>query len=467
VNLKQKELFQTMSAIKTSEETGFRQDTALIEELEKRFSPGGIRRRRLRRYQSILWLFWVNALAGAKRLLDFTVSSSLLVLLSPLLMALYLVHRFKGFAVKRSPRLGRWGLVFEEYSFPGGFARRLLALMNVWRGEMSLVGPRPISPGAVSPSERLAWKRFNARPGLLCLWWIRSRTNIAYGTEIGSDVEYVENQSLMGDLGIALRALPAAMYGEGIAIAPDRVDLIGVTVNNLTMDEAIDDIVRKAHGSTASQVCFVNADCANIAWSDQGYSDILRNSDLVLADGIGMKLAGRLLNRNIRQNVNGTDLLPRLCKVLENDSLGIFLLGGKPGVAADVGRWMADHFPRLPLCGDQDGYFAVEEAPQVIARIKDSGAKVLLVALGVPKQEHWIHDHLQQTGVMVSMGVGGLFDFYSGRIPRAPAWVREIGMEWCYRFLQEPRRMWRRYFVGNFVFLTRVVRERLRSADGL
>jgi N-acetylglucosaminyldiphosphoundecaprenol N-acetyl-beta-D-mannosaminyltransferase len=128
---------------------------------------------------------------------------------------------------------------------------------------------------------------------------------------------------------------------------------------------------------------------------------------------------------------------------------------------------MTAQFPDLHFCGDQHGYFAAEELPDVLAKINASGAKILLVALGVPKQERWISDHLQQTGAAVSMGVGGLFDFYSGRIPRAPAWVREIGMEWCFRFWQEPRRMWRRYFVGNFVFLTRVVRERLRTADGL
>jgi N-acetylglucosaminyldiphosphoundecaprenol N-acetyl-beta-D-mannosaminyltransferase len=362
-------------------------------------------------------------------------------------------------------------LIFEEYSFSGGVMRSLPALFNVWRGEMSLVGPRAVAPGDVSASERLAWKRFNTRPGLLCLWWIRSRTNIAYGTEIGSDVEYVETQSFLGDLGIALRAVPAAFYGEGVEVAPDHVNLLGIEINNVTMEEAVDEIVAKARGAVAAQVSFVNADCANIAWHDLEYREILRHSRLVLADGIGMKLAGRMLNRNIRQNVNGTDLLPRLCTALEAEGLGIFLLGGKPGVAADVERWVVEKFPALPVCGTQHGFFAGEELPEVLARIRASGAKVLLVAFGVPKQEKWISAHLEEAGVAVAMGVGGLFDFYSGRISRAPAWVREIGMEWAYRFLQEPRRMWRRYFLGNFIFLTRVVRERLgaggRSAETL
>jgi N-acetylglucosaminyldiphosphoundecaprenol N-acetyl-beta-D-mannosaminyltransferase len=456
-----------MPVINPNEQANAHSHTILIEHMERRFSPRGIRRRRLERLRSTLWLVWVNALAGTKRLFDLSVSGLLLFVSAPLLLSLYFANRMKGGTVERSPRIGRWGVIFNEYSFPFGFARHLPSLINVWTGDMSLVGPRSIAPGSVSASERLAWKRFSTRPGLLCLWWIRSRANIAYGTEIGADVEYVETQSFMGDMGIALRAVPAAFYGEGVAMAPDRVELLGITVNNLTMEEAVDEIVRKAKGATASQVCFVNAACANVAWNNTSYRRILHECGLILADGIGMKLAGRLLNRSIRQNVNGTDLLPRLCKVLELERLGVFLLGGKSGVAADVGNWMARDFPDMPLCGYHHGYFCDEDLPKILEDIRSSKAKVLLVAFGVPKQEQWINAHLQETGALVVIGVGGLFDFYAGRIPRAPAWVREIGMEWCYRFCQEPRRMWRRYFVGNVVFLGRVLRERFRTGVSL
>ncbi len=453
-----------MPAIETNGDSGIRSDTELLNQLEERFSPQGIRRRRWRRYYSVLWLIWINCLAGIKRLFDLIVAGGTLLVASPLLVALDGYNRMNGGALMRSPRLGRWGCIFDEYSYSRGFARRLPALINVLRGDMSLVGPRAIAPGAVSAPERLAWKRFNTRPGLLCLWWLRSRTNIAYGTETGADIEYVETQSFMGDLGIALRAVPASLYGGGVTTAPDYVDLLGITVNNLTMDEAVDSIVSKARGAVPSQVCFVNADCANIAWNNSEYSGILHESSLVLADGIGMKLAGRMLNRNIRQNVNGTDLLPRLCKVLEQERLGVYLLGGRPGVAEDVGRWMTQTFPDLMVSGHHHGYFAPEQLEEILSGIRSSRAAVLLVAFGVPKQEQWIGRHLRETGAMVAMGVGGLFDFYSGRIPRAPSWVRELGMEWFYRFWQEPRRMWRRYFLGNAIFLARVVRERLRAA---
>ncbi len=259
--------------------------------------------------------------------------------------------------------------------------------------------------------------------------------------------------------------IPAAFYGDGVALAPDRFDFLGIPINNLTMDEAVEGIVRKTDHAEPSQVCFVNADCVNIAFRDAEYKSILRSCGMVLADGIGVKLAGKILNRNIRQNVNGTDMLPVLCKALEERGKTIYLLGGKPGVATDVAVWMKRQFATLEICGHRHGFFTDRELPDVLAEIRSASPAVLLVAFGAPKQEKWIRAHLRETGAAVVIGTGGLFDFYSGRIPRAPVWMREIGMEWIYRFWQEPRRMWRRYFVGNFVFLARVLRDRSRLPE--
>jgi N-acetylglucosaminyldiphosphoundecaprenol N-acetyl-beta-D-mannosaminyltransferase len=132
-------------------------------------------------------------------------------------------------------------------------------------------------------------------------------------------------------------------------------------------------------------------------------------------------------------------------------------------VTEGVRDWIAEHHPGTIVCGCNHGYFSPEEEADVIRRIADSGADVLLVAFGVPRQDVWISQHIRETGAKVAMGVGGLFDFYSGRTPRAPLWMREIGLEWFYRFYQEPGRMWKRYFVGNAVFLFRVMMERSRK----
>jgi N-acetylglucosaminyldiphosphoundecaprenol N-acetyl-beta-D-mannosaminyltransferase len=236
-----------------------------------------------------------------------------------------------------------------------------------------------------------------------------------------------------------------------------------VEIDNLTMAEASAHIVALTQAEEPSQICFVNADCVNIAFTDDDYRATLADAQLVLADGIGVRLAGEILNQNIRENINGTDMLPFLCAAAEEAKLGFYLLGGKPGVAEGAAQWIAERYPRLRMCGYRDGYFSEEEQPGVLEGIKASGADVLLVALGAPRQDKWIAEHKYRLGTKVSIGVGGLLDFYSGRIPRAPVWMRELGMEWFYRFWQEPRRMWRRYFLGNAVFLYRVGCERMRA----
>jgi N-acetylglucosaminyldiphosphoundecaprenol N-acetyl-beta-D-mannosaminyltransferase len=238
------------------------------------------------------------------------------------------------------------------------------------------------------------------------------------------------------------------------------VSILGVAVHNRTMTGALDWILRRIAAQSPSQICFYNADCANIAQRDPEYCRVLRQADLVLADGIGLKLAGRLLDREISENVNGTDMFPRLCELLSGTGAGMFLLGARPGVAEKVRDWIAARYPSVAVTGCRDGYFTAADEPEVVRQIARSGATVLLVAFGSPLQDKWICRYLKETGVTIAIGVGGLFDFYSGCIPRAPLWMREIGAEWLYRLYQEPRRMWRRYLLGNTLFLWRVLRSR-------
>jgi N-acetylglucosaminyldiphosphoundecaprenol N-acetyl-beta-D-mannosaminyltransferase len=117
---------------------------------------------------------------------------------------------------------------------------------------------------------------------------------------------------------------------------------------------------------------------------------------------------------------------------------------------------MLERYPQLKIAGARDGYFSPEEEEGVVDAINGSGARILLVAFGAPRQELWLARWRDRLLAPVSMGVGGLFDFYSGRIPRAPLWMREMGLEWVYRLMQEPGRMWRRYVIGNPLFLYRV-----------
>jgi N-acetylglucosaminyldiphosphoundecaprenol N-acetyl-beta-D-mannosaminyltransferase len=245
-----------------------------------------------------------------------------------------------------------------------------------------------------------------------------------------------------------------------------RICLMGIPLDNLTLAEAVLEIVRAIEGDRPRRVCFVNADCVNLALHDAEYRETLRTADLAFADGIGMRLAGIFLGRKVRDNVNGTDLFPRLCQALDGRGKRIFLLGARPGTAERMAGWMAGRYPGIVVSGCRDGYFSPAEEADVIQQVRRSQSDLLLVAFGAPRQDVWVDQHLAELGVKVAVGVGGLLDFFGGRIPRAPRWIRRLGMEWCYRLYQEPRRLARRYLLGNPVFLARVLRERVAGGSG-
>jgi N-acetylglucosaminyldiphosphoundecaprenol N-acetyl-beta-D-mannosaminyltransferase len=403
-----------------------------------------------------------------KRFFDLGLSSVLLITFSPFIIVGFVAS---GFSLKRIPRVGLDQSNFDEFSFskenscPDSIVSKLChsrcpVLFNIIKGDMSFVGPLPKSPDDPFFSSEEMSARCVVRPGLISLWWIRRRANIDYENEFIADMEYVEKHDFWSDVLICLRAIPLIFYGSKGSIRRDCVTLLGITLNNLTMSEAVENILHWLNYETSKQVCFVNADCVNIAHQNKQYLEVLQKADLSLADGIGLKLAGKLLRQEIAQNLCGTDMFPRICERLSGSDLKMYLLGARPEAVEGVVRWVSAHYPQVHVSGYHHGYFLAEQEPGIIKNIRESGAQLLLVAFGVPNQDIWIRKHMTQTGARVAMGVGGLFDFYSGRIPRAPLWVREIGMEWVYRLVQEPGRMWKRYLIGNFIFLWHVLRER-------
>lgn len=449
-------------------------ESRLLLELEQRFSCWG----RLKSGWHVTWrrIAWSILLfvAGAKRGFDVLVAGGLLIASLPIFFLLAAAAGGPDKLFASRIRLGRWAEPFEELRLETPLPRlnriiralglgRLPILINILRGDCSFVGPRAVAPGELDPAEREIRRRFDVRPGLISLWWIRTCANIGFDGEIAADAEYAAESDIKQDVGILLRALPALVYGENLRPAKDRVTILGIPIENLTMTGAIDWMLMAMRGSTPRQVCFVNADCANIARTNPEYLALLNSGTLNLPDGIGLKLAGKALGREIRQNVNGTDLYPRMMKAIAGTGLRVFFLGARPGVVDDLVANLRREHPGVEVAGFHHGYFSPEEEAGIIAEIAASKADLLLVAFGAPRQDLWIARHLPNLRVHLAMGVGGLFDFFSGRMPRAPQWVREIGMEWFFRFTREPGRMWKRYFVGNVVFLYRVFWEKLAA----
>jgi N-acetylglucosaminyldiphosphoundecaprenol N-acetyl-beta-D-mannosaminyltransferase len=242
--------------------------------------------------------------------------------------------------------------------------------------------------------------------------------------------------------------------------------LLGIPIANVTKKRALEMIWTSMEGPSVSEMHFANAHCINVAAKHASYLSVLQQAKAVFADGTGIRKAGAKLNHPIVDNVNGTDLFPMICSECAKTDKKLYLLGGKPGVAEKCAQWANTYAHREIIAGFHDGFFSEEQTSGVLDAINASKADLLLVAMGVPRQELWLHDNLANLTVPVVMGVGGLFDFYSGTIRRSPVWMRKLGIEWVWRLMMEPKRMWRRYIIGNIEFLLRIGKIRREQRKG-
>src|SRR6185436_3033604 len=248
-------------------------------------------------------------------------------------------------------------------------------------------------------------------------------------------------------------------------MAVPRWDIMGVPVLAARGDDVVHELDGRLAGGERIRLTYLNAHASNLAARDQRFLALL-NAFIVLNDGVGLDIAARMLNgKAFPENLNGTDFTLRYLRTTSRQ-FRIFLLGAKPGVAADAAAFLEAQVPKHVVVGVRDGYFVAAGAGEVAREIKRSGADLLLVAMGNPTQEFWIDNHFDATGCRLAMGVGALFDFLAERVPRAPSVVRQLRMEWAFRLALEPTRLWRRYLIGNPVFVARVAAARTRRRNG-
>ena len=253
---------------------------------------------------------------------------------------------------------------------------------------------------------------------------------------------------------------PALAYCTPVEADIPSIEISGVRVARISPRRALEAIAGLAQTSPPVTVVHVNAHTLNLAAADNSYREILSRADLVLNDGKGIMLAARLLRRPFPADLNGNFFSPLQLELAAQRQWPVFFLGAKPGVAERAARIVAGRIPGLVVAGSRDGYFSADEEGSVAEAIRDTGAKVVLVGLGNPRQERWLARWLGSTGALVGVGVGAFFDFQTGEVVRAPDWMNRRGLEWVHRLVQEPTRMWRRYLVGNPRFLWRVLRDR-------
>lgn len=250
---------------------------------------------------------------------------------------------------------------------------------------------------------------------------------------------------------------------QRVNTAKETVNLFGLPLHNDTLKTTAGFLARGLDQAKQKSVAFVNADCVNQLASNSEYRETLSTFDHLYADGIGMRIAAKMQGHQLVDNVNGTDLFPLLAGELEQRGKRIFLLGGKPGVAQKVAHYLDKNYPGLEVVGEQHGYFNKDELPAVIEQINESRADIILVAMGAPRQEHWIKTNRSSLNAKLLIGVGGLFDFYSGTVSRAPLWLRKLSLEWVWRLMMQPTDKAKRYLVGNPVFLLRAWKDARRN----
>ncbi len=228
-------------------------------------------------------------------------------------------------------------------------------------------------------------------------------------------------------------------------------------IDRLTVTGVIERVEEFIRSRKPHQIAYLNAHCINRAFEDKEYMKIIQQSDLVYPDGMGVVWASHLTHSPLPERVNIGDFLFDLCRLAEKKKYRIYFLGSSPGVAERAVQAVLEQCPAMEIAGYNHGYFTPGEEKAIIADIAKSRADILLVGFGVPDQEKWIHKNLDKLKVPVAWGVGALFEYYSGKVSRAPFWMRSHGLEWLYRLVLEPSRLWKRYLIGNVLFIMRVI----------
>lgn len=239
----------------------------------------------------------------------------------------------------------------------------------------------------------------------------------------------------------------------------NRYSFLNVHFDSLTMDETLELIAESIEKKAFIQHVVINVAKLIYAQKNNELRQTINDCQIINVDGAGVVLGAKLLGLNIPERVTGIDLMERLVQMSEQKSYRIFFLGAKNEILDEVIKVYKKRYPNLEVAGARNGYFSAEEEQTVAQEIRDSRADILFVAISSPKKEMFLNKYKELMQVPFVMGVGGSFDVVAGKVKRAPVWMQNYGMEWVYRLIQEPGRMWKRYFYTNAMFLALVIKE--------
>jgi exopolysaccharide biosynthesis WecB/TagA/CpsF family protein len=283
--------------------------------------------------------------------------------------------------------------------------------------------------------------------------------SLALGTHYGYAIPIIVAQAMGQAMSLGSHIATEQLLSTG----PGLKSIFGVSVSDLSRDEAISRLLQAVQHRQPMKIAFCNAHTANLAWDNPEIRALLADFT-VFADGVGVDIAARLLHgRAFAANLNGTDFVPALL-LAETRPLRIALLGAKAGVADKAAAVLADVAPQHRITNVMHGFAGERETDAFLIELRANPADILLVAMGNPHQEQWIARNITGDHATLAFGVGAFFDFLAGEVPRAPLWMRQLRLEWIYRLVQEPSRLFARYVLGNPLFLLRVALVKLGMA---
>jgi exopolysaccharide biosynthesis WecB/TagA/CpsF family protein len=267
-------------------------------------------------------------------------------------------------------------------------------------------------------------------------------------------------------LDLAVSSAESLDVAAARAVHGDRVALAGVHVDRVSRVEAARLLAGFLASGRLHQVVTVNLDFLRIARANESFRATVNGADLAVADGMPLVWASRLVGRPLPERLTGNALVEECCRLSAKTGEKIFLLGAGPGVAERAARAVARQFPGAIVAGTYSPPFralGAAEDDAIVERVNRSAARILLVALGAPRQDLWIARRRTDLEVRIAMGVGCCLDILAGAVPRAPRWMQRAGLEWLFRFGHEPGRLWRRYFVEDLPIFARLIGESLAT----
>ena len=243
----------------------------------------------------------------------------------------------------------------------------------------------------------------------------------------------------------------------------NRIDFLGIPIDALTMQETINKIENTILSNRQIHHSVVNAGKIVLMQNDEKLNKSVLEADLINADGQAVVWGARLLGKNIPERVSGIDLMEKLIAISSKKKYKCFFFGAEESVVSNLVEKYSSLYSQDIIAGYLNGYYSKKDEKKVVQEIVASKANILFVAITSPKKEIFLNKYKNEfRNINFIMGVGGSFDVISGKIKRAPIYMQKIGLEWLYRFFQEPQRMWKRYLFGNIQFIYLVIKNKLK-----